>query len=85
MKIVDHIIWEIAPYDGRVSGLLEITVYWHGGGHDHMIIQGTYEYGSYPVRDSITTPFGKITPDDIIGASGFSLHRVGEIIYTPSA
>lgn len=81
MKTIDHILWQNAPHEGDVHGILELTVFYHGGGREHIIIEGTYVFQKYPLSDYVDTIFGKFTVDNMIGVSGFNLNRVGEIIY----
>jgi hypothetical protein len=84
MKTIDHIIWDHAPHEGRVSGILELVIYYHGDGHDNIIIEGTYVFQSYPLHDYVDTKFGKFSSDNMCGVSGIHLNRVGEIIYNES-
>lgn len=78
MKI-EHIVWEDS-YDytaDKVSGLLEIEVYWHGGGTDRIIAEGVFFTKG---RGKFQHPvLGKID-EDTQGVSGVSLRRVGTIV-----
>lgn len=78
-KTIAHILWNPAPHSGRVYGILDFSIFYHGGGEDHHIVQGTYVFQDYPNSDYIETVFGKIS-SDTIGVSGISLNRVGEIL-----
>jgi hypothetical protein len=75
MKI-EHIVWEDS-YDytaDKIYGLLEIKIYWHGGGSDTLIAQGTYhKEGRFENR------LIRID-EDTMGVSGISLVRVGTIV-----
>ena len=75
MKI-EHIVWEDS-YDytaERICGLLEIEVYWHGGGSDCIIAEGTfYTKGRGRFENRI---LGTVS-EDTMGVSGVSLRRVG--------
>ena len=73
---VEHIIWEDYSYEPNVSGILEIEVYWHGGGTTVIIMQGTYVTKG---RGSFSNEF--VTIDDLhtMGASGVGLRRVGRL------
>lgn len=82
MKI-EHIIWK--DYYGSesvVEGLLEIEVYWHGGGKDTFIAEGTYNSGvddrtfKSRFKNSI---LGEVS-EDTMGVSGIMLLRVGRIV-----
>lgn len=84
MKTVEHIIWETSPYRGEIHGILQLTLFYHGGGHEHMIVEGTYVYQSYPESDYVDTKFGRFSKDTVEGVSGISIHKVGEIIYNVS-
>lgn len=78
MKI-EHIVWEDS-YDytaERIHGLLEIEVYWHGGGTDRVIAEGTfYTKGRGRFENRI---LGTVS-EDTVGVSGVSLRRVGTIV-----
>ena len=73
---VEHIVWEDS-YDytaDRIYGLLEIEVYWHGGGSDCVIAEGTfYTKGRGRFENRI---LGTVS-EDTMGVSGVSLRRVG--------
>lgn len=75
---VEHIVWEEWNYtDKNVYGILEIEVYWHGGGTDTVIMQGTYV--NIGGRGMFTNAF--ITVDENTeGVSGVSLRRIGTIV-----
>lgn len=75
MKI-EHIVWEDWNYtDKKVHGILEIEVYWHGGGTDIVIMEGTFISDG---RGSFTNQFVSIN-EDTMGVSGISLRRIGTI------
>ncbi len=70
---VEHIVWERAPNSGQISGILEVKVYWHGGGKDILVIQGTFDVETETLRvlrQEMT----------FAGASGIFVERVGRII-----
>jgi hypothetical protein len=75
MKI-ELIVWEDS-YDytaERIYGLLEIEVYWHGGGSDCIIAEGTfYTKGRGRFENRI---LGTVS-EDTMGVSGVILRRVG--------
>lgn len=76
MKI-EHIVWENCNWtDKKVSGILEIEVYWHGGGTDTVIMEGTYINNG---RGSFTNHFVSID-ENTTGLSGISLRRIGTIV-----
>lgn len=79
-KEINHIIWNEVPYSGSISGLLDITVYYHGGGDERIIIDGTYVYETYPKSDYVRTLFGNFSKETLMGVSGIILERVGEIM-----
>lgn len=72
---VEHIIWEDYSYDPSVSGILELEIYWHGGGTDLIIMQGTYTSLG---RGSFKNTFVTID-ENTMGVSGISLRRVGHL------
>ncbi len=84
MKKIEHILWDQAPYEGKVHGILELTIYYHGGGHEHILVEGTYVFQKYPLCDYVDTKFGKFSSDNMCGVSGIHLNRVGEIIHNES-
>ncbi len=70
---VEHIVWDRAPHEGRISGILELEVFWHGGGEDVVVIQGTFDIEKGTLRvlhQEITFP----------GSSGILVKRVGRIV-----
>lgn len=74
---IEHIVWEDWNYtDKNLTGILELEIYWHGGGTDITIMQGTYTHNG---RGKFTNSF--VTIDgDTMGVSGVSLRRVGTIV-----
>lgn len=74
---VEHIIWEdYSGYD-TVSGILDICVYWHGGGSDNLIMEGTF-HGDAD-RGACTNHLMGRFDADTMGVSGIILQRVGRI------
>ncbi len=75
---VEHIIWEDHSYDDTVvTGLLDIEIYWHGGGTDRFIAEGTYtDLGRGIFQNRL---LGQIS-EDTTGVSGIRLVRVGRIV-----
>lgn len=70
---VEHIIWEDYSYEPKVSGILELEIYWHGGGTDIFIMQGTYySLGLGSFKNTFVT-----IDENTMGVSGISLRRVG--------
>lgn len=80
MKTIEHILWDDTIHEDKLHGILDLTIYYHGGGHEHIIVEGTYVYQRYPLRNYVDTKFGKFNEDDMCGVSGIHLNRVGEII-----
>ena len=75
MKI-EHIVWEDSCHDDVSKGILEIEVYWHGGGTTVILMQGTYVNNG---RGSFSNEF--VTIDyNTMGVSGVGLRRVGKIV-----
>jgi hypothetical protein len=74
---IEHIVWEDWNYtDKNIHGILELEIYWHGGGTDIIIMQGTYTHnGRGKFANSFVTIDG-----DTMGVSGVSLRRVGTIV-----
>jgi hypothetical protein len=77
MKKVQHIVWESAPHDGSVTGLLKVRVFYHGGGSDVVISDGTFTHGDHYVN-TFKTITGEIS-DHTSGVSGISVEAVGYI------
>jgi hypothetical protein len=78
MKI-EHIVWEDS-YDytaERIHGLLEIEVYWHGGGTDRIVAEGTFHTKG---RGRFENRVLGTVSEDTQGVSGVSLRRVGTIV-----
>ena len=74
---VEHIVWEDWNYtDKKVSGILELEVYWHGGGTDTITMEGTYTNDG---RGKFINTFVTID-EDTMGVSGVSLRRIGTIV-----
>lgn len=77
MKI-EHIVWEDSydyTADNRIYGLLEIKIYYHDGGSNTLIMQGSYhKEGRFENR-----LVGRID-EDAMGVSSISLIRVGTIV-----
>jgi hypothetical protein len=74
---IEHIVWETSyDYTAEViRGLLEIRVYWHGGGTDTFIAEGSfYKEGKFAHR--VLGTIDEATP----GVSGVALIRVGNIV-----
>lgn len=72
---VEHIIWEDYSHDPKVSGILELEIYWHGGGTDIFIMQGTYtSLGRGCFKNTFVT-----IDESVMGVSGISLRRVGHL------
>ena len=75
---VEHIVWEDWNYtDKHVYGILEIEIYWHGGGTDTLVMQGTYT--NRGGRGMFANSFIAID-EDTEGVSGVSLRRIGTIV-----
>ena len=73
---VEHIIWEDWNWtDKNVTGILELEVYWHGGGTDIIIMEGTYVNNG---RGKFVNTFVTID-EDTTGVSGITLRRIGKI------
>jgi len=73
---IEHIVWEDWNYDDKkVSGILELEVYWHGGGTDIVIMEGTYTHDG---RGKFVNSFVTID-EDTMGFSGMTLRRIGQI------
>jgi hypothetical protein len=74
---IEHIVWEDWNYtDKKLTGILDIEVYWHGGGTDTVIMQGTYTHDG---RGKFANSFVTIS-EDTMGVSGVSLRRIGTIV-----
>lgn len=74
---VEHIIWEDWNWtDKNVTGILELEVYWHGGGTDIIIMEGTYVNND---RGKFVNSFVTID-EDTEGVSGITLRRIGQIV-----
>lgn len=72
---VEHIIWEDYSYEDKVSGILELEIYWHGGGTNLIIMQGTYtSLGRGCFKNTFVT-----IDENTISVSGVSLRRVGHL------
>ena len=73
---VEHIVWEDWNWiDQAAAGILELKIYWHGGGADTVVMEGTYNNNG---RGSFTNQFVTID-ENTQGVSGISLCRVGTI------
>lgn len=68
---VDHIIWQQPSFSGKVTGLLDIEVSYHGGGSVNFLVTGTYDC------DARTLKINKPLVFDDMGISGISLKRFG--------
>ena len=76
MNTVQHVLWEDAPHDDVVRGLLKIEIYFHGGGTNRLIIEG-----SHNEKTGETFLSGFYTPLDFgPGVSGVSVRAVGRIV-----
>jgi hypothetical protein len=74
---VEHIIWEDWNWtDKNVYGILELEVYWHGGGSSIIIMEGTYVNNG---RGKFVNSFVAID-EDTEGVSGITLRRIGRIV-----
>lgn len=79
MKI-QHIIWDDSvKFDPKVTGICEIEIYYHGGGSNTILVEGTYEIingkGKFTNRD-----LGISVGEDTTGVSDVFLVRVGNIV-----
>ncbi len=75
---VNHIIWKYSDPCEKSRGILEITVYQHGGGSMTWILEGVYDpegRGSF-----YNVGLGIRIDENTLGVSGVSCSRVGTIV-----
>lgn len=78
---IEHIIWEGAGHAGKETGILEIEVFYHGGGEQRLIVSGTFDHDKANTgtpNEAVTTPAAKL--DFGAGVAGVHLLRVGTLV-----
>jgi len=83
-KSIDHILWTPPPHEGTVYGILDVSIYYHGGDVHRVIFEGKYVFQKYPQSDYVESIFGKLD-SETLGISGVSLNRIGEILHSTSS
>lgn len=78
---VEHIVWQDVTGLNQGVGLLDVEIYYHGGGSsDRIIVDGWFEVTDFKTTVKASVLGTVISADTLTGVSAVSVRRIGRII-----